>query len=450
MKKNLNIVLKYYNNEQGFAMPIAVGLGLIILLIGTMLLVRSQSDQVSASTQKSNSRGLSAAEIGITRVQSLITSNPVIATYPLTAATGPSWSNASSIPGIGCSSTVNQQVSSFASTYTNWQDVSTPDSSKVQFKIVNYQYSPSDITQPNTAPGTATLTVEGRVDQSGSGNSATSTVGTATTQLQVNIPVQPGSVISTPFPGLWVTSTTASGNTNANILAPCDQTSVPVTFTPPSSNPNNYQVYRNNLNQPQVPNKPSSLIKTITTVAGVTLPQATDITNQLNFNSATGEYQYSIPSISLTGNNVLTFSPGYKVALYVDGNINLGGTTGIRHDCTDTNGNAISNCRPTDARIYGLSANGSLQLSGNAAICDVFFLAPNYTASINGGGNAGSCNSGANSNGIYWIKAWTGGTSGNHISIQQTSANWKDVSFLIPYLPQIAPISTWQRQEASP
>lgn len=483
MNKNLNIALKNRSSDQGFAIPVAVGLGLIMILLGVTMVVRSQGDQVTASAQKATNRGLGAAETGITQYQSLIQNNPAITRYKdcvgtrdASSGTCPdinptrSWSNATAIPPVITASTLNSCTSgngpsavTAASAIASWRDISATNASLGQYRLVSYVYP---------APGTTDtgqLTVEGRVNQADANNDgddndkADTSVGTATSKLQVNIPVKDGDNASVPFPGLWVSNTTNSGNTNASILAPCDQTNVAVTATPPNPNPNNYQTYRSSLAIPNTPTKPISNIKTLAGVPTTPLPLAADIVihnadiagnitnNSLsNFNWATGEYQYAIPSISLGGHDTLTFSPGSKVALYVDGNITMSGTPDIKHDCTAPGGASIPNCSPTDARIYGLSASGTLSLSGNSAICDVLFLAPNYTASVSGGGHAGSCNSGANNNGIYWIKAWTGGTSGPHVSLQQTSTTWDDVSFLFPLPPQIAPIASWQRQEASP
>ncbi len=446
MKKKLKIALIHRSSEQGFAIPIAMGLGLAMLLVGAMMIVRSQGDQVSASAQKATNRGLSAAETAITRTLVLINNNPVIATYPLTAPTGnPSWTNASSIPGIGCSNG-GATVATFASTTsTNWTDVDPPvpnqqypgDPSKGQFKVTGYTYNPNNPSNPNQPPGTATLTVEGRVNQIGSSTPASTTVGTATTQLQVNIPVQQGNRIGIPLPGMWVTNSVDTNKISANVLASCTgYVSGSVAFDP------GYTLSRLNLSMPNPPSKPTYTIPTISDPSQMNPPILPRVGDQPT-NSTTGEYEYSVSKITGT----FTITPGKKVAIYLDGNIDMtGGQQAILHQCT-----SVPNCSPSDARIYGLSTAGQLNLGGNASICDIFFLAPTYAVTLNGGGQAQGCGGGANNNGIYWVKSWSGGGQGNHTSLAQTSATWNDLSFLpIQLPPQIAPITSWQRQEASP
>ncbi|MBW4640760.1 MAG: hypothetical protein KME05_21550 [Gloeocapsa sp. UFS-A4-WI-NPMV-4B04] len=185
MNKNLKSALKNSSSEQGFAIPIAVGMGLVMLLIGTTMIVRSQGDEVTALTQKATNRGLSAAETGITRYQSLINDNRAIAKYPRVGT--PGWTTAVNIPGIGnCSgsNTTGSTVVTNAAT-TIWRSVDSTDPSKGQYRLVEYTYSPT----AGATPGTGTLTVEGRVNQVDTNNDGDDTdnndisPSTATTKL---------------------------------------------------------------------------------------------------------------------------------------------------------------------------------------------------------------------------------------------------------------------------
>ena len=72
MNKKLKIALIYRTSEQGFALPVAIGLGLIMLLIGATMIVRSQGDQVTASAQKATASSFDTTETGITRIQLLL------------------------------------------------------------------------------------------------------------------------------------------------------------------------------------------------------------------------------------------------------------------------------------------------------------------------------------------------------------------------------------------
>lgn len=501
MHKNLKIALKRRSSEQGFAIPIVMGLGLVMILISTMMILRSQSERVTASAQTATNRALSAAETGITRYQSLINNNRAIATYPDCVGNRDSsgncpdtnnttsWANATAIPPAitasaitSCSSGGDVNAVKAASQNIgpqSWQNVSSDsDPSLGQYRLVSYFYpAPGTTGTAGVAPGSGQLTVEGRVNQVGSSTSASSTVGTATTRLQVNIPVQQGNITGIPFPGMWVKSSLSTGNTQANILVPCNSN--------PSVNlASGYTLLTSNFTMPNPPIKPSPdpnpnpntplasnqnkyVNSTISDpgATGASLPLATDIaihkqdlaasppnTNNpnSNYNWATGEYQYAVSII--TGS--FTILGGYKVAIYLDGQVDLtGGQKAIMHSCLDTQNNPISNCSATDARIYGNpnSTQPYFHLGGNASVCSILFFAPNYSVDLNGGGQAQGCGGGANNNGIYWVKSWSGGGQGNHTSLYQTSANWKDINFpSIPLAPNIAPITNWQRQEASP
>jgi len=430
MNKNLKVALKNFSGEQGFAIPIALGMGLIMILVATTMIVRSQGDQVTASAQKETARGLSAAETGITQYQSLINNNRGIATYPRTGTN--SWTNAANITNLSTSCAGSSAAAVTAAATTVWRDVDSSDPTQGQYRLVDYTYGPTE----GTAPGTGTLTVEGRVNQSGTGSTASNDVGTATTRLQVNIPVQQSDPSSVPFPGMWVNASVSTTNVSANIMAPCTGTAT-ATFAP------GYGLNRTNLTMPSTPSKPTTNITTIINPSGLTLPE--DPTNLSNYNSTTGEYQYSVSQIDDT----FTIRPGYKVAIYLDGNIDLqGGQKAIVHQCGST-----PNCSSTDARIYGLSSNGTLHLDGNPSICDIFFLGPTYDVDVNGGGGAQGCGGGATTNGAIWARSWSGGGTGtgSHVAIAQTATTWAAVSSFLPIQlpPRIETVSSWQRQEAA-
>lgn len=450
MNTKLKIALIRRSSEQGFALPIAMGMGLIMILIAATMIMRSQGDQVTASTQKATNRGLSAAETGITRYQSLINNNRVIAVYPLTGTL--SWTNASSIPGITSCSGGGATPVKNAST-TAWQNVSDSDPSLGQYRLVSYTYTPT----VGVAPGIGQLTVEGRVNQSGSGSTATTSLGTATTQLQVNIPVQQGDINKTPVPGAWfkeggmedATTGKAEKTVKGNVLLsdcsvkPAANAYQAMTGNPPVpyTDPTTGQPYKTttaNINFPDLPTKPtiptSNLLGTIN--SNITLP---DLTTSLKDIPTTVDgitaYRYSITAIN-KGNIVIT--PGQKVIFYLDGNIDKG--VDIKHDCT-----GVSGCEPTDFQVYGYAANGQICLNGNNAL-QAFVFAPTYSAGVTGSGNI---------QGSVWAKDFgkISNCGSNNASIVVTQdADWNTLlslglKFNLP--PVISSASSWQRQEAN-
>lgn len=471
MNKKLKLALKNSSSEQGFAIPIAVGLGFVMLLIGATMIMRSQGDEVTASTQKATNRGLSAAETGITRYQSLINSNRVIATYPLTGTL--SWTEAKDIPGIStCNgSTVTGATVVKDAANTRWRDVNTEDlngnetldtgedlnENKIldrdpslgQYRIVNYTYSST----PTTFPGTGTLTVEGRVNQSGSGKTATTSLGTATTRLQVNIPVQQGDINSIPVPGLWLgTGTPGKNEIQGNVLlSDCNADPSKVNLSKDKSgnvliNPDTgqpYQALYSDIDFPDLPVKPSPSPNTLTLTdkSSLILPKiGTDKTSTKNGETV---YEYSVANIPKGAN--ITITPGQKVIFYLDGNIEKGAD--LTHTCPiDAKGIPLAGCVPNDFQIFGYSSKGTMCPNGTTTI-EAFIYAPKYTAGVEGGaGGKGGFK------GSVWVGDWDNGSgcgsaTGNKVLVQ--NASWTTLGLTPKNLPPtLSGVSSWQRQEA--
>ena len=467
MNKKLTLALIYRSNDKGFALPIALGIGLIIVLLGAIMMVRSQGDRVTASTQKATTQGLSATETGVTRYQSLLNSNRAISTYPdcsgtrnssgtcPDSSTTSSWSNATAISGLtSCSGGNATTVSNNAT--TQWQDIDSSDSSRGQYRLVSYAYQP-DTGSGNSAPGTGTLIIEGRVNQSGSGTSASKDVGTSTTRLQVKIPVQPGDVNNVPVPGLWLNSGGTGGNTiDGNVLlndCNIDLTSINMTATNSVTGETNTKSYTS-LGFPSLPTKPTfitspnnQVLGTIdsstmtslgaTVISGsnkrLTLPRTGDTAN------SSGIYEYSVSSINIPQNSELVVTAGQKVKFYLDNGIANGGN--IIHNCT-----GVSGCKPTDFQIFGYGASGTeICMNGNNYL-ETFIFAPNYTVGVAGsGGGAGGVK------GSVWTKYWSNGggcgSNTSNIVVVQT-ATWNDLGLTPNYLPpKLGNLNNWQRQE---
>ncbi|MGB8699611.1 MAG: hypothetical protein WCD18_09370, partial [Thermosynechococcaceae cyanobacterium] len=213
----MRVNLHQHKHQQGFALPIAMGVGLTLLLIGASMIVRSQSDSVAAVTQKTTARAQNAAESGIGRFQSLMASYRPIAVYPACNTwSGSSCGDSGSSYSWKNLPTSNDELSAtcfgLSSGYAtvpgyatrDWQNIDASDASKGQYRLVDYTYS----------NGSGTLTVEGRVN---SNDSPT----TSTTRLTVAIPVTAPS-LSDVVPGLWIRNSSftkmGSDKVNGNIV----------------------------------------------------------------------------------------------------------------------------------------------------------------------------------------------------------------------------------------
>lgn len=496
MNRKLRIALKRRNSEQGFALPVAMGMGLVMILVATTMLIRSQGDQVTASAQKATNQGLSAAETGITRFQDLINTNRIIALYRdcqgtrssgacLDSGTTLSWANPTTIPGINAACTGGGASTVTAASATTWTPVDPSNLSLGQYRLDSYVYpAPGTPGTVGVAPGTGQLTVEGRVNQedaNGDGDNtdvADISVGTATTKLQVNVPVQQGDLNSVPIPGAWIgTGGTGNNTIQGNVLLnDCSAAlnSVTVTGTDPSTG-QDYVKQHTSMTFPTPPTKPTfipnQVLGTIdggtmsglgaTSIGGsherLTLPRASDVPNG-------SVYEYSVSSINIPNNSELVITPGQKVKLYLDGGIASGGdiihscgslnedinSNGVLDSGEDSNGNGVLDvtCQPTDFQIFGYGPVGTqICMSGNNSI-EAFIFAPNYTVGVAGsGGGAGGIK------GSVWAKDWSNGSgcgsNTSNIVVVQT-ASWTSLGLTPQNLPpRLSPISSWQRQEAN-
>lgn len=391
----------YFSSEEGFAMPIAVGLGLVMIITGLTMIVRSQSDTQNASSQKSTKKTLSVAEVGITRYQQFINNNRVLAVYndcvgtrsngTCPDTTQKSWSNASVITELsgGCTATTTTTSTISANSTTNWQNISSTDSSLGQYKLVKYEYTPNAGVSANTAPGVGRLTVQGRVNQQGSAFM------TGTSQLTVSFPIST-SPSTAGVAGLWSGTFFMSNNAraNANVL---DSSCTPSTDfksanlgqwlpSPPYPSETAPIVTKRVKAFPSLPNNnvytvPSSNITTTPTISlnandTITLPGTGDVNSSGGSYSSTastdsGTYVYRLTgssSLSLTGNGTLNLGTAngncnQTIIIYADGNVNLtgNGTVNPTQCGTVVNGRAPNSTKV----IFYLGPNANLTMTGN-------------------------------------------------------------------------------------
>ncbi len=173
MNTKLKFALIRRYSDWGFALPIAIGMGLIMLLIGATMIVRSQSDQTTASAQKSTAQSLSIAETGITTVQTFLNKNRGFASqsYP--------WTNYLASVGTSCTTgTLYNETAAF----NNWITV---NSGTGRFKVISYT--------PSATEGI--LVMDGQALQGSNVNS--------TTRLQVKVPLNRSALPSFAPPAAW-------------------------------------------------------------------------------------------------------------------------------------------------------------------------------------------------------------------------------------------------------
>lgn len=463
MNPKLKFALIRRYSDHGFAMPIAMALGFIMILIAATMIMRSQGDQLTASAQKATTDSLNVAETGVTRVQSLLNRLPKMAEKPKS-----DWvAEYNRLSGINnCLS--NTQDDNLISNINNWITLDSSDPNKGEIKILDYTY----------ANGVGKLKIAGRArSENGSVNSS---VDNADSYLEVQIPVV---TLNDPsIPGLWAkTFDMGNNDVSGNVLvAGCSVPSSGISTDniitgsgTLSANPS--------LEYPALPNLPSSPIvisggitstdipnskgciydndgyvldengvrvSTATTtctnslevkIGKFTLPRASDTAD------ASGVYHYLIGknsqgnSISLKGGEKLEITAGQKVRFYLQGNINMGGQSQIIHNGSPpTNFQIYGSDGGTHYRIAGDTntyTTTSIMLSGNTS-ANMFIYAPEATVGVNGGGNVPSTITGS-----VWAKGWNG-SSANQLIITQSAA-WTDLPLEKPK--RIGTINSWQR-----
>jgi hypothetical protein len=420
------------STQAGFAMPLALGMGLVMIIVAASMIGRSQSDRIVTNSQRETSRALSVSEAGIVRVQSFLDRSKTLATQDLDQ-----WSNTLktlSPTQISCnlvnSTLIKQQTELFSK--KTWINLDDKNPNKGRYQIVDYQYD----------HGIGKLTVAGEIDP------FNTTQQSAQSTLAVEIPI--GSELAKmPPPALWANTFNLDPKqkiTGEIRSSECPQvTSLDVDGVLGVESSNiamikevaSGQVIADPFTQiPIVKNPPATatLLPAITTSIKFPRPNSIDVPD------AQSEYHYVVDidnsssgySIKLTDLDriELDLAADKKVNLYLKGNLDLAGSQTLNVNINHPN-----------LRIYGSAQTLKLTVKDTAAIT-AFIHAPFAVATST---SASPANPTSNITGAVWVKSWDSKTSPNQLPIVQ-AGNWADFGISKPEQPaQINPISYWQR-----
>ena len=354
------------NKAKGFAMPIVLAFGVLMLLIGLTMVLRSQRDRMTNSSQNTVVQAQAISESGIAIEQNFINANRSIATSnacnnwnpdgSCDDTTGTSWATTTSPPIIAAAAT------------RVWQDISSSDPTQGQYRLIDYTFS--NAAPPPGTLGTGTLVVEGRVKQIGSGPTAPSNTATSTIRLSMTMNVV--TATASGFPGLWVqTGTRTSASGSAAVKTAFQDSSPGGAATTNLSNPASVLAQATSISAtpglgfPPLPGGgvfiPPPTGSGVYAIPGgislsgsntMTLPQSGDTPNSSNV------YTYNIGSsgnvINLSGSSSITVGTGSgdTVALYLNGGLQVSGGTAIK-------------VTPRSKMI--LYVNGGVQMSGGSS-----------------------------------------------------------------------------------
>ncbi|AFY39119.1 hypothetical protein Lepto7376_2867 [[Leptolyngbya] sp. PCC 7376] len=494
------------DKEQGFTIPLILGLGLFMLAIGITSIKMSSTSEINSKVQEKSLQAVAAAEVGLVRYQELLNADRTLATYQdcitgrdangaCTDTTQPSWAQATNIVSPAQSATscagggsgVGTTLSTRTST-VQWEDADSADPSKGQYRLISYVYSPAVGVSSYDTPGVGTLVVEGRTSQGTSGvTDRDGTINTGTARLQVEIPILTNNANSNfSLPGLWMKLSTQANlethNVNGSILlenATCTGgDTIPSNLSQAANIAQEAGSFTGEITSspeliPDVPDLPPANSYTELSSGSdlfTTLPRTGVTPPDVKYN---GAYHYLVPDMFMSGGDSINVTPGEKVVIYVQGNIELRGGindgTGSTVDQVQIYGNVYDAADPTTTK-YGCDGTvgldcptQTLKVRGTAGFT-AFIHAPDAWACINGGGGNPAIT------GAVWIKQWVGTTtdvgipaalasnlnpcSGNNNKTVITTEYPADLSSLLGAPaqiqieePQLSPTTSWERIE---
>jgi Tfp pilus assembly protein PilX len=418
--------------QAGFAVPLALGMGLVMIIVAASMIGRSQSDRITTNSQRETNRALSVAEAGVVRVQSFLDRHKL-----LTTKNSSQWAttlNDLPLPQANCQSIdlalAKQQTGVFKN--NTWINLDNNDQNKGRYRIVNYQYQ----------NGIGKLTVAGEID------AYNTTQNSSKSTLTVEIPIGSESARIAP-PALW--AYTFNLNPNQKITGQIRGGSCPqLSSIDPDGIPGVELTNINLINNvptgqiiadpftpiPAPKIVPNTAISISAILTSIQFPRP----NSIDLADAKGEYHYLVDiDNSSSGYSIklqdldqikLDIPDNQKVNLYLKGNIDLAGSQTIN----------VSSSHP-NLRIYGSAETVKLSIKDTASIT-AFIHAPFADAkSI----SSSPANPSKNITGALWVKSWDSATSPNELPIIQ-SGNWSDFGIAkLEQPPQLSPISYWHR-----
>jgi hypothetical protein len=476
---------RWVRSEGGFVLPLVVGVGAVLMLLGTMMIIRASQNDRTAIAEKSTSRSLAVTEAGITHFQSFLNQNRLLARMCSTSTPVPcqgapknwvnvNYSDIQSQPSFCTSgatppppgSIPNPDPSILAQNYAQnflngtWQNMSA-DPNDGQFRLVEYIYDPdpNPAVAPNPDP-TGILVVEGRVNQELNGSE---TYRTAKSRLEAKFRISNGIGGGGEIPGLWISDNgTADASGSAQL-----QSNVRDSTCPPGNStrvdklktalqlgllsaPGTTYSYQETPGMPfpALPSKPSPsyLLPSNISISG----GGSDLLPRPGDTPSGGVITYQIPaqggkSIDVSGGSTLTVGSGSEtIALVLDGGMTLSGgsriqiTPGSRlviyaNGPIDLSGgsgvNAVQVDSPENAQIYAYTAD-NVTLSGGSAM-KLFLFAPQSQVVFSSDSNVW---------GTIWARSWKG--SGSALMRQWNNLNLAQFPF--PDRPRLSPTISWR------
>ncbi|CCH97179.1 MAG: hypothetical protein PX481_17595 [Microcystis sp. M53603_WE2] len=441
------------NKEKGFALPLAVLIGLILMVTGMTMIMRAQGDQSKVIAQKARADSLTSSEVGLARVQDLLNSVRVMATVDRNCTSGDCWQNArydvdtdptdlqkhlkklvDAAPS--CSNpndavTLKKKINELRDLSADkWVDLG----NNSYYRVVEYNY--------RIDTGMGVLTLEGLSRKSAATDITNITIdrdsddnAASRNRVVVTIPIldAPHHAFNrTTVPALWISEGTVEGDAIfqgdvvEKVESPeCNINQTKIQQPTPALNPP-YTAQFVGVFFPNLPETPTGIPSLGDLTSSETFPRTGDTA------SPSGVYEYIFDDIDLDDGEKITITAGDRVVFYVKGNIN----GAIEHDC-----GSVTGCKPGNLQIYadnGLgSANPQICLKGNQTL-QAFIFAPDYSL-------------GKTDNGTFigaaWGKNWgqiSGCLSSSGAVAVTQGVEWTELIYdLKPQFPRLGQIANW-------
>ena len=426
------------NREKGFALPLAVLIGLILMVTGITMMMRAQGDQSKVIAQKAQADALRSSEAGVTRVQDLLNSVRVMAKVDSNSNCTPKgcWQTAQVVPtpSPGLQKDLKKLYTAASCSNTNaaatlsakidelrglsggqWFDLGNNRYYRVD-RVVGYNFD--DTNPPPDGLGWGVLTLEGlSLSPQGDPNNIDGDNAASRNRVVVTIPILPSRPLAftrTTVPALWIregatedlsqTSQITVSNPNYSggakfqgDVVMSDTTEATGFVEGTGTLQPNLECYinQNNIQQPEPP-EPAPNTPYKAQFVGVPFPNLPripgpslgDLTSSETFPrlgdtpSPNGVYEYIVDNINLSSGKI-TITPGQRVVFYVRGDIN--GV--IEHDCSSVSPPTV--CKPGNLQIYAnnelASTAPQICLKGDQRL-EAFIFAPDYSLGKSGTG----------------------------------------------------------------
>jgi len=413
-------------DEEGFALALAVAIGLILGLGALALVIRGASALLGSIRQQQSKEALSAAEAGIEKVLGTLNTR-----YPyLLANNHPSWTSPAFIPANVCR---NMAGTNYALMPTQGTITNASNNEVGQWKVINYNYKGNYY-----YGGSGTLRVEGtRISPGNVAQLAKSQIEAEFTVKYKDCTPKALNAIALLGESVNVGSTTvkeAGTSTPGNVLCTgCLSTAEmnigtgaignflygPFPMPAVPTMPAGLQPWDISLNPAAISKDPSS--------AQIFAGQNRSISGkQVCLVDTDAITHCRIGSVKLNGSEAATLKIIYpsstsairEVRLYTDGAIDLGGNASVCQAIADGTSNPPCTSDPSSAGLSTMSlqwfgssncASQGVKLNGGGNALNMFVYFPCGDVVINGGSNSPDVR------GAVWTKTYN--SSGSNVDI---------------------------------